>query len=69
MSVRLSVCWKACPIDNWRTLGPTDLKLGIEVGHDQDTLFNDTKVIRPNVKVTNLMALIHYKFIMRVAYQ
>ena len=49
----MSIHPKACSIDNWRTLGPTGFKLGMEVGHDQDTLIhNDIEVVRSKVKVT-----------------
>ena len=49
----MSIHPKACSIDNWRTLGPTGFKLGIEVGHDQDTLIHtDIEVVRSKVKVT-----------------
>jgi len=30
---------KACPIDNWRMLGPTIFKLLKEFGHDRSTTY------------------------------
>jgi len=40
-----------CAIANWRTTGPTVLKLDRDVGHDKETTSINITVIRSMVKI------------------